>query len=343
VRDLRERVIVVTGGSSGIGRATVEQLLDAGATVVAVARGDATLHEVAADLAGRPGRLETAALDVADAAAVDRLAADVADRHGRIDGWVNVAGTTTYGRFESIPVDEFDRVVAVNLLGTANGARAVLPGFRAQGSGVVINVASVLGRIGTPLMSAYVASKFGVRGLSESLRMELRDEPDVHVCTVLPSSVDTPLFQHAGNRTGEHVESPSLPMDPHRVAATIVSCLRRPRREVIVGHAPRLLLAARAVAPGATERWIGAAMAWDHTGGGDVDPTAGSLASSRADGEVTGGWRAAPVPSAGRLAKLAVHAATGAVTGGIAALGHRVADVRELSRDDAAGPSEPSS
>jgi short-subunit dehydrogenase len=308
VRDLRDRVIVVTGGSSGIGRATVDQLLDEGAHVVALARGAAALATLVDRAAGRPGRLETVTADVTDAAALERVADDLVRRLGRLDGWINAAGTTTYGRFDAIPAEEFDRVVEVNLLGTANGVRAALPHLRGQGSGVVVNVASVLARFGTPLMTAYVASKFAVRGLSESLRMELRDEPDVHVCTVLPGPVDTPLFQHAGNRTGARVGSPSLPMDPHRVAAAIVSCLHRPRREVIVGQASRLVLAARAIAPGTTERWLGAAMAWDHTRDGDAAPTAGSLATPSADGEVSGGWRAVPVPSARRLAVVAGRA-----------------------------------
>jgi short-subunit dehydrogenase len=308
LRAVRDRVIVVTGGTSGIGRATAEQLLDAGAHVVILARGEDALATVADDLAERPGRLETVAVDVTDAAALERVARELVARFGRLDGWINAAGTTTYGRFEAIPAEEFDRVVEVNLLGTANGARASLPHFRAQGEGIVVNVASVLARFGTPLMTAYVASKFAVRGLSESLRMELRDEPDVHVCTILPGPVDTPLFQHAGNRTGGPVESPSLPMDPHRVAAAIVACLTRPRREVIVGQASRLVLAARAIAPGPTERWLGAAMAWDHTGEGEAAPTAGSLESPSADGEVTGGWRALPVPSVRRLVSVADRA-----------------------------------
>lgn len=323
VQDLDRRVIVVTGGSSGIGLATVDHLLDAGSTVVAVARGGDALEQVAAARSSRPGVLEVAALDVTDAAAVDGFVADLVARHGKVDGWVNAAGITTYGRFETLPAEEFDRVVAVNLLGSANGARAVLPRFRDQGEGVLVNIASVLGRFGTPLMSPYVASKFAVRGWSQSLRMEVRDAPGVSVCAVLPGPVDTPLFQHAGNRTGERIESPSLPMDPDRVAEAIVGLLRRPRREVVVGQASRLLFLAFAVAPGVAERVLGPAMAWDHTAGGAQAPTAGALDRSGGEGQPVGGWRLVPLPHVRRLIRGAGALAGGAILSGVAAAAER--------------------
>lgn len=324
MRDLRDRIVAVTGASSGIGRATVQRLVDAGVTVVAIARGREALDGLAAELTGRTGHVEVAALDVTDGPAVERLVADLLDRHGGLDAWVNIAGVTTYGRFEDLPAAEFDRVVEVNLLGSANGARAVLPHFREHGAGTLINVSSVLGRFGTPLMSPYVASKFAVRGWSESLRLELRDAPGVAVCTVLPSSVDTPLFRHAGNHTGQQVQSPMLPMDPHRVATAIVDALRHPRREIVVGQTPRLIMLARAVLPGPTERVLGPAMAADHTGGSDVPATSGALFASPDDGEVTGGWRAVPVPSALRIVRGAGALVGAVASAGVAAAGDRL-------------------
>lgn len=166
---------------------------------------------------------------------------------------MNNAAVILFARIEEAPYEAYRKVIETNLFGYIYGARAVLPYFREQGSGTLINVSSVVGKIGSPYISAYTTSKFGIIGLSTSLRMELLDVPDIHVCTVLPASIDTPLFQHAGNFTGRAVK----PVEPiyraEQVANAIVALARRPRREIMVGNAGRRQALMYTLAPGLTE------------------------------------------------------------------------------------------
>src|SRR5207247_9310859 len=122
---------------------------------------------------------------------------------GHIDGWVNNAAVTLFGRFEEIPADAFRRVIETNFFGYVHGARAALRCFREQGGGVLVNNASGYAAMGAPYLSAYVASKFAVRGLSDSLRQEAAlDGLGVDIVTVLPAAIDTPLYQHAAHFVG---------------------------------------------------------------------------------------------------------------------------------------------
>jgi NAD(P)-dependent dehydrogenase (short-subunit alcohol dehydrogenase family) len=184
------------------------------------------------------------AADVTDLAALEHVARDTVGRFGRLDGWVNNAGVNQYGPFEEVPFDEWRRVVEVNLLGQAHGARAAIPYFREQGEGMLVNVTSVLAKVPSPLQSAYVASKFGVRGLTDALRQELADVPGIHVCNVLPGPIDTPLFQSAANHTGWRIKAPEPTVDAKRVAGAILRLLAAPEDEIGVGLNTRLGLTA---------------------------------------------------------------------------------------------------
>lgn len=313
---LEHAVVVVTGASSGIGRATVETLAGAGATVVAVARRRDPLEELAERHQGHDGdgRVVARVADVTDADAVERLAADTVADHGRIDAWVNNAAVNQYGRFEELPLDEWRRVVETNLFGYAHGARAAIPYFREQGEGVLVNVASVVAKVPSPLQSAYVASKFGIKGLSDALRQELQDAPGIAVSTVLPGPIDTPLFQHAANRTGYRITPPEPTVDAVRVALAIASTIRRPRREVPVGVAStRFGLLANRLAPGLTERLGAPLMAASHLTDEPVAPTAGNVHEPVVEGTgVSGGWKPSRAGRPGR---------TLAIVGGVAGVG----------------------
>jgi NAD(P)-dependent dehydrogenase (short-subunit alcohol dehydrogenase family) len=150
------------------------------------------------------------AADVGDADAVFRLASRTVDRFGRIDVWVNNAGVILYGRFEDTPAEDFEQVVRTNLLGRVHGARAALRQYRAQGRGVLINMGSVWGRVSSPQVSAYVASKHAVRAFSECLRQEPRNDRGIDVGTMLPQAADTPIFRHAGNYSLRAADHPSV-------------------------------------------------------------------------------------------------------------------------------------
>jgi NAD(P)-dependent dehydrogenase (short-subunit alcohol dehydrogenase family) len=248
-------VVVITGASSGFGRAAALAFVRAGARVSLGARGRGALEDTARACERAGGEALVVAADVGDADAVDRLATRTVERFGRIDVWVNNAGVILYGRFEDTPAEDFERVVRTNLLGQVHGARAALRQFRAQGHGVLINLGSVWGRVSSPQVP-YVASKHAVRAFSECLRQELRNDPGIEVATMLPQAADTPIFRHAGNYTGRQL----CPIPPlvtaEEVADGILACARDPKREVTFGRAGRLVATFHMVAPGLYHRLL---------------------------------------------------------------------------------------
>jgi NAD(P)-dependent dehydrogenase (short-subunit alcohol dehydrogenase family) len=233
---IRDSVIVVTGASSGLGRATAFELARRGAAVVLAARRTEALLAVARRCGPRASIVET---DVTVEDDVRRLAQAALDEHGRIDAWINNAGVTYYAALEEGPMEPHRRVIEANLFGAMHGARAVVPIFRRQHRGVLVNVGSVLSEVGQAFVPSYAISKFGVRGLSEALRVELADERDIHVCTVLPYAIDTPHFQVAANRIGKRPRALPPMQSPEKVARAIADLVERPRR---MRHVPRSIV-----------------------------------------------------------------------------------------------------
>lgn len=189
---LEGKLAWVTGAGSGIGRAAAEALAAGGARVVLSGRRAAQLDEAAAAIARAGGKAETRPLDVADRQAVERVAASI----GAVDILVNSAGVNTPMRFwRELRGEEWDRVVRTNLDGTAYCILAVLPGMRAKGSGVIINVSSWAGRYDTQFTgAAYNASKFGVGALTATINME-EGVNGIRACVVCPGEVATPILK----------------------------------------------------------------------------------------------------------------------------------------------------
>jgi NAD(P)-dependent dehydrogenase (short-subunit alcohol dehydrogenase family) len=225
------RVVLVVGASSGIGAATVGALCAAGDSVVAVARSSDGL----ARLAEQNPAAQTVAADVLDADALARVVAELVAAHGRLDAVVHTAQVMAYGRIEDVPAATFEHVVDTAIHGTANLARAVLPQLRSQGRGTFVIVNSLLGQIATPQMGAYDVGKWGQLGLARVLRLELRDVPGVHVCTVSPGAINTPIYDQAANYAGRGGFPPPPVLPAERAAASIMRLLDHPRRHVNVG------------------------------------------------------------------------------------------------------------
>jgi NAD(P)-dependent dehydrogenase (short-subunit alcohol dehydrogenase family) len=194
--------------------------------------------------------------DVTDEEAVKRLAEKAVERFGKIDVWVNNAAVSLFARFEEAPGNVFRQVIETNLFGTINGIRSVLPYMREQGRGTIINVSSIVAGAPQPYTSAYVSSKYAINGLTECLRMELSldEAPEIQICTVMPASIDTPIFSNAANYTGRGVKALNPVYSPKSVARTIVSVAKYPKRKVISGEAGRLMLIHHAIMPGLYEK-----------------------------------------------------------------------------------------
>jgi short-subunit dehydrogenase len=253
-RPLNEQIIVITGASSGIGRASAIRLGGHGATLVLVARNQEALTEVEHAVINAGGRAMSMVADVADAEAIKRVADETAARFGRIDTWVNNAGLYYAGPVESMSIEDIDRIVKVNLLGQMYGVKAALPHFIAQGSGGFINVSSGLAVRSSPLTTLYSATKRAVRGFSEGLRVELEHEhPGITVSEILPASINTPLFTHA--RSGTGVKPRPIPpvYATGEVTRAIEYVAAHPRRDVYIGPM-RVLAPLEGTMPGLIDR-----------------------------------------------------------------------------------------
>ena len=246
-------VVVITGASAGIGRATAVRFAREGAAVVLAARSRERLQRLARRLEERFG-VETLAIacDVRDREQVDALVEAALASFGRIDVLVNNAGYGLYGRIEDTPDEAFRDLLETNVLGVHHAVRAVLPHMRRQASGHIVNVGSVVGKRSWPYHGAYAASKFALTGLTQALRGELAGS-GVSVTLVLPASTETEFFANARTYSSEYTPAPLGPVQtPGQVARAIVRSVQRPSPEVHMQPLMRIAHVLAEVFPGLT-------------------------------------------------------------------------------------------
>ena len=263
-RLLNQQVVVITGASQGIGRETALQLAERGASVVVAARNEEALAELVRQVERIGGQAEAVVTDVADADQVERLAQRAVERFGRIDTWVNNAAVSIYAPVEDVEPEEMERLVRVNLLGQMYGSRAAIPHMRRQGGGTIVNIGSALSDRAVPLQSAYVASKHGVAGFSEALRLEMIEEgTGIDVVLIMPSSMNTPLFNFARSKIGVQPMPVPPVYEPRVVAEAILHAAEHGGREVVVGGWGKMLTVAQWLSPSLLDRYmLQGARAW---------------------------------------------------------------------------------
>lgn len=254
LKDLAGRTALVTGASSGIGRALALRLASCGARVALVARRREALAEVAADIEEKGGQALVLPCDVAQPEAVAAAAARATDHFGSVDLLVNNAGYGHHRRFLEWDLADIERMVHVNYLGSVYFTKALLGGMVQRGMGWIVFVASVAGRIAPPEEAAYAASKFALVGFAEALSLEVEDA-GVHILTVCPGVIRTPFFDAEAMARMPPVARRAM-AEPEGLVDAILRALERGRREITY---PRHMAAAysfRALAPEFTRRQI---------------------------------------------------------------------------------------
>lgn len=285
--------VLITGASSGIGRATALELAGRGANLVLVARGEESLDDAAGEArsAGAADVLVHPA-DVTDEEAIQDAVDAAVQRFGRLDAVVHAAQVMAYGSIEELPREVFETVVETAVHGTAVIARVVLPVFRRQEGGHLVVVNSLLGQVAAPLMGSYVAAKWGQLGLLRVLQQEIRDAPGVEISILQPGGVDTPIYVQAASWTGSTGRPPPPVYSAERLGRRVVALLDRPRRQVQAGIFNPLITAGFRLAPAVYDLLVGPLLQRLAIANDEVPPTEGNVFASQPSGNSTEGrWR----------------------------------------------------
>jgi NAD(P)-dependent dehydrogenase (short-subunit alcohol dehydrogenase family) len=245
------KTAIVTGGASGIGQALGEELARHGARVILADMNEQLLEETAAALNGRGLEVNSAVLDVTDFEAVEKLVKDTVSEYGRLDYMFNNAGIAILGEAIDISIDEWHRIIDVNLYGVVNGTAAAYAAMVKQGCGHIVNTASMAGLVPLPATGPYTASKFGVVGLTEVLRMEGR-KYGVKVSVVCPGVIKTPIYSNikvAGLERGESTQLTPFGSTPQKCARVILRGVEKNRGIIRVSALTHVLAAEYRVCP----------------------------------------------------------------------------------------------
>ncbi|MCW2675652.1 MAG: Short-chain dehydrogenase/reductase [Modestobacter sp.] len=284
------RAVLVTGASSGIGRATAIRFAGQGASLVLVARSAQTLAQAAADCRRAGAKaVEVHPADVLDRAALQAAVDRATGSFGRLDVVVHAATVMAYGRLEDLDPAVFERVVDTAVHGTNNLVHAVLPVLRRQQHGSLVVISSLLASITAPTMGAYATAKWGQLGLVRTLQQELRDLPDVHVSAVAPGGVSTPIYEQAATVLGHTGHPPPPVYTPERVARAIVARVANPRRLKQSGIANPVIIAGFRLFPPVFDALVGPLLKVFGMARDSVPPTTGNVFAPVPEKEATRG------------------------------------------------------
>ncbi|MBM7808376.1 NAD(P)-dependent dehydrogenase (short-subunit alcohol dehydrogenase family) [Geodermatophilus bullaregiensis] len=291
------QTVLITGASSGIGRATAHLFAERGDHLVLLARGRQALEDTATEARAKgAGDVVVCPADVLDEDALGTAVDGAVRRFGSLDVVVHSAQVIAYGRIEDVPKAVFERVVDTALHGTANLVRTVLPVFRRQGAGHLVVVSSLLASVTTPFMGSYNAAKWGQLGLVRTLQQETRDVPGIHVSAVAPGGVNTPIYSQAGSYIGLKGRPPVPIYSPERVARSVVARLDRPRRLIQSGFANPVVILGFRLLPAVYDALVGPLLRVFALADDDrTVPTPGNVLESNPAGNATAGrWHGIP-------------------------------------------------
>ena len=253
----RPEVVVITGGTAGVGRATARRFASDGARVAVLARGRDGLAATVRDIEARGGIGLGIVCDVARPAQIHDAAERIERELGPIDVWINNAMTTVFGRIDQLSAKEYRRVTDVTYHGVVWGTMTALEHMRPRGRGVIVQVGSALSHRAIPLQAAYCGAKHAVRGFTDALRSELFDEGlDIAVTMVQLPALNTPQFRHCENKLARAPQPVPPIFQPELAAEAIHRAAHHPRREIFVGAPTIEAILGQQVIPGLLDHYL---------------------------------------------------------------------------------------
>ncbi len=227
---LKGKTVVITGASSGVGRAAAEAFAMEGCNLVLAARGQKGVDEIVSICRALGSNATGLYADVSVAEDVSRIAKEALKGNGRIDVWVNNAGVMASGKFEEIPMDIHEQVIKTNLFGYLHGAYEAIKIFKQQDQGILINNVSIGGYVPAPYSAVYSATKYGIRGMMECLQGEIANRSDIHVCNLYPQLQNSTGNLHSAKYSGFDVKISPIASDPFTTASKMVALAKHPKK-----------------------------------------------------------------------------------------------------------------